>query len=234
MNNVLIVDDERNIRDGIKALIDWTDLECQVVGDCVNGSQALDFIAKNQVDIVVTDIKMPVMDGLTLSKNIREEYPEIKVIILTAYSEFEMARAALKNKVFDYIIKNEFIDELPKTITRCVKVIEEQKKEQASHLIDKDSQEYFFNVLKGLLVSNNISQSDVEKYGLDRYNYVICAASIKVYEDNNSDRDMMDILNNILKFLWGSANTLLCHLQKICIPLGCATKRKAASALIRW
>ena len=77
MNNVLIVDDERNIRDGIKALIDWEGMECQVVGDCVNGSLALDYIAKNPVDIVVTDIKMPVMDGLQLSHNLMEEYPDV-------------------------------------------------------------------------------------------------------------------------------------------------------------
>ena len=166
MNKVLIVDDERNIRDGIKALIDWESLDCQVVGDCVNGSLAMDFIAKNEVDIVVTDIKMPVMDGLQLSRNPMEDYPDLKVIILTAYSEFEMARAALKNKVFDFIIKNEFIEELPKTITRCVKVIEEDKKFKENQALDKDSQEYFFNVLKGLLVSNSISKEDIEKYHL--------------------------------------------------------------------
>ena len=227
MNNVLIVDDERNIRDGIKALVDWADLDCQVVADCVNGSQAMDYIAKNPVDIVVTDIKMPVMDGLTLSRHLMEDYPEIKVIILTAYSEFEMARAALKSKVFDFIIKNEFIDELPKTIKKCVAAIDEQKKKQASHLIDKDSQEYFFNVLKGLLVSNSISAADIEKYGLDRYNYVICAANIKPYEDNNSNRDMMDILNNILKISLGQCKYSIMPLTENLYTIGVCYEKKS-------
>ncbi|MCR5194793.1 MAG: response regulator [Pseudobutyrivibrio sp.] len=227
MNKVLIVDDERNIRDGIKALIDWESLDCQVVGDCVNGSLAMDFIAKNEVDIVVTDIKMPVMDGLQLSRNLMEDYPDIKVIILTAYSEFEMARAALKNKVFDFIIKNEFIEELPKTITRCVKVIEEDKKFKENQALDKDSQEYFFNVLKGLLVSNSISKEDIEKYQLDKYNYCICACNIKNYEIGNSDRDMLDIFNNILKISLGKCRYTMMPISENLYTIGVCYEKQS-------
>ncbi len=203
MDKVLIVDDERNIRDGIKALIDWKSLDCDVVSDCINGNVALNYIQRNPVDIVITDIKMPVMDGLQLSKIIMEDYPDIKVIILTAYSEFEMARAALKNNVFDFIIKNEFIDELPASISRCKTALIEDRKNKDVLPMDMEPTEYFFSILKGLLVSDSISEENIKKYSLNKYNYCICVCHIKNYEEHSKDRNMMDLLKNILKISLG-------------------------------
>ena len=103
MMKVLIVDDEKNIREGIKCFIEWDALGCTVVNSCANGIAALEYIESNPVDIVITDVKMPVMDGLELCKNISEKYPDIKVVILTAYSDFEMAKSAIK---YGEIIQN--------------------------------------------------------------------------------------------------------------------------------
>ena len=127
MIKVLIVDDERNIREGITKLIDWESLGCEVVGAVANGVSALDFIKGNEVDLVVTDIKMPAMDGLELSKHICEDFPHIKVIILTAYSEFDMAKKAISFRVSDFIIKNEFMDELPKAVLEVSEKILKEK-----------------------------------------------------------------------------------------------------------
>nr|MCR4777719.1 response regulator [Lachnospiraceae bacterium] len=89
---VIIVDDERNIREGIERLIDWESLGCHVAASFSNGALALDYLRKNDIDIVITDIKMPVMDGLEMARILSEEKNMAKVIILTAYSDFEYAK----------------------------------------------------------------------------------------------------------------------------------------------
>lgn len=181
MVKVLIVDDERNIREGIQKLIDWESLKCEVIGACVNGVSALEFIEKNEVDMVVTDIKMPVMDGLELSKHIRDEYPDIKVIILTAYSEFDMAKKAITFNVTDFIIKNDFMDELPKAVEKNVTAItakREEKKESTADEIHSDDR-YFISILKSLVTDTEISGEDIT--GFENSNLVICACEINRY-----------------------------------------------------
>ncbi|MCR4695201.1 MAG: response regulator [Pseudobutyrivibrio sp.] len=118
MFSVIVVDDEKSIREGIVQLIDWKEIGCQVTGSFSNGKEALEFLESNPVDIVVTDIKMPEMDGLTLSAKIKEKKEDIDVIILTAYSDFSYAKMAISNGVTDFIIKNEFLEELPKAIEK--------------------------------------------------------------------------------------------------------------------
>ncbi|MBO7357635.1 MAG: response regulator [Lachnospiraceae bacterium] len=200
MVKVLIVDDERNIREGIQKLIDWESLKCEVIGACVNGVSALEFIEKNEVDMVVTDIKMPVMDGLELSKHIRDEYPDIKVIILTAYSEFDMAKKAITFNVTDFIIKNDFMDELPKAVEKNVAAItakREEKKESTADEIHSDDR-YFISILKSLVTDTEISGEDIT--GFENSNLVICACEINRYEgDTNTERNLYEMFNNILR-----------------------------------
>lgn len=102
---ILVVDDEATMRKGITNFMNWDSLNCQVVGSAENGIVAMDFLKKNDVDIVLTDIKMPGADGLELARFIHNEYPHIKVIILTAYADFEYAKAAIKYNVVSFIVK---------------------------------------------------------------------------------------------------------------------------------
>lgn len=102
---ILVVDDESTMRKGITNFMDWDSLDCQVVGSVENGLIAMDFLKKNDVDIVLTDIKMPGADGLALAQFIHDEYPQIKVIILTGYADFEYAKAAIKYNVVSFIVK---------------------------------------------------------------------------------------------------------------------------------
>lgn len=174
MLKVLLVDDERNIREGIQCLIDWESLECKVVAAFGNGNSALKYIQDNEVDIVVTDIKMPMMDGLELSRQISENYKHIKIIILTAYSEFEMARKAIRYGVNDFIIKNNFMDELPRSITTLAELI--AKEEQSNCKWDDERR---VRELQG-------------------FRYCICSCEIESMDDSQK-YNMIEILNNILK-----------------------------------
>ena len=88
MYKVLLVDDEILVREAIGKKIEWNKLGFELAGDCENGKDAVDFVKNNQVDLVLTDICMPHMDGMELSRWLYENYPHVKIIIFSGYSDF--------------------------------------------------------------------------------------------------------------------------------------------------
>lgn len=102
---LVIVDDEPAIRSGLVDLFPWDSLGYDVIGQFDDGKQALNFLLTNPVDVVLTDIRMPIMDGIALAKAIRQERPNIIIVFLSSYTEFEYARQGLLLGVRDYIIK---------------------------------------------------------------------------------------------------------------------------------
>ena len=105
MIKVLIVDDEILIRVGIKSCIDWESNGFEIIGLAEDGQQALELIEKKKPQIVLTDIKMPHMDGLELTEKIKGQYPQIRVIVLSCYNEFDFIKRAMKLGADDYILK---------------------------------------------------------------------------------------------------------------------------------
>lgn len=103
---ILIVDDERMISEWMQYCIEKHP-DCQVVGCAKNGEEALELFRKMTPDVVFTDIKMPVMDGIELLKQVKKESPETVVILLTAFEEFDLAREALRHGCDDYLLKTE-------------------------------------------------------------------------------------------------------------------------------
>ncbi|RKP57240.1 response regulator [Cohnella endophytica] len=105
MYKLLIVDDEALVREAIKEQMDWAKLGFECVGDCEDGLEALEFIRRETPDVVLTDIGMPFMDGLELTRELAAHYPDVKVIILTGYDDFDFAQQALKLQAVDYVLK---------------------------------------------------------------------------------------------------------------------------------
>lgn len=103
--SVLIVDDETTIRKGIKKLFDWEEHGFRIAGEAENGLEALNFLSAVQTDIVITDLKMPVMDGISLSNELSEKYPSVQVVIITGFDEFSYVKAAIKAGVADFLLK---------------------------------------------------------------------------------------------------------------------------------
>jgi two-component system response regulator YesN len=101
---MMIVDDEFEIREGLNSFY-WERFQFQVIGLAANGKQALDLLQRTDVDVVLTDIKMPVMDGIELSREIHMHYPHVKIVILSGYKEFSYARDALQAGVSEYLLK---------------------------------------------------------------------------------------------------------------------------------
>ena len=102
---IMIVDDEFIMRQGIKFMMKWENGGYEIVGEASNGRDALEKLAELSPHIVLCDIAMPVMDGLDFIKVAHKEYPDIKIIVLSGYDNFEYVREALLNGAYDYVLK---------------------------------------------------------------------------------------------------------------------------------
>lgn len=127
MLKVLVVDDEVFVRKGIVLETDWASLGFEVVAEAENGLQALEAVHKYRPDLIICDIRMPKMSGIEMLKALRKEGDRVHVIFLTAYSEFEYAKEALKLYAFDYILKPFEDGELESAVLRAKKEIEERR-----------------------------------------------------------------------------------------------------------
>ncbi len=108
MLKIILVDDEEFIRLGLEKIFGRMDLNVSVIGSYANGMSAFAHISKlheDEIDVLITDVKMPVMNGLKLIEAVRERMPKLPIIILSGFSDFEYARMAMRNGVTDYLLK---------------------------------------------------------------------------------------------------------------------------------
>ena len=139
--SVLLVDDEEEVFQVIMKKLDWEGMGFRIAGYARNGVEALEMAEELSVDVVMTDIKMPYMDGLTLCRKLKEQYQKIKVIIFSGFDEFEYAREALKLYAFDYILKPFEDGELEAAVLRAREKIlrsREKKEENENSLLPFD------------------------------------------------------------------------------------------------
>ena len=128
MIKVFLVEDEIIIRNGIKNSINWEMHGYDFVGEASDGELALPMILEKKPDILITDIKMPFMDGLELSEQVKKALPATKIMILSGYNEFDYAKMAIKIGVTDYLLKPISSEKLLDAVN---KVAEEIRKEQS-------------------------------------------------------------------------------------------------------
>lgn len=127
---IMLVDDEEEVRKAIIRNMDWEELGFTVVGDAENGEDALEKLEQWEPDVVITDIRMPYMDGLTLTERIREKYPSIKILIFSGYDDFEYAKQAIKLNVTEYILKPVNSEELAVILKRIQASLDEEIKQR--------------------------------------------------------------------------------------------------------
>ncbi len=118
MLKILIVDDEEVVRQGIRLGVDWDGLGCTVVGEAANGEEGLAAARQYAPELIITDVRMPRMDGIEMMQRLREEGCAAHVIVLTAYNEFDYARSALRFGAADYLLKPFRDQELAAAILR--------------------------------------------------------------------------------------------------------------------
>lgn len=126
---IIIVDDEYLIRNLIRNCIDWDELEVEIIGEASNAHECLMLIEKDRPDIILTDINMPLTNGLDMTQHILEKYPGIKVIVITGYDKFEYAKRSVKLGISDFILKPIDDDELKEAILKLKDKIQKEKAE---------------------------------------------------------------------------------------------------------
>ena len=141
---ILVVDDEKLERRGIRFLLKREEGEFQIL-EAANGKDALGVLASNHVDILFSDVKMPYMNGLELTKAVREDHPEMEIVIFSGYNDFSYAREALRYGVVDYVLKPVDPNEFHKTFQRVMENISSKEEKQKQQNRKEDYlKKYFF------------------------------------------------------------------------------------------
>jgi len=164
MYKVMAADDEAYVRDALKQLIPWQTLGCQLVQVVSNGRELIDEMEQSHPDIIITDIRMPQLDGLEVCKYVHDRCPEAQVIILSAYSDFTYARTALRFGACEYVLKIELIDELPGAVAKAVRELEKQSREVREDSPAEDSPDDLYAQMVRYVernYRNNIALQDI-------------------------------------------------------------------------
>jgi Response regulator containing CheY-like receiver domain and AraC-type DNA-binding domain len=127
MYTLVLVEDDYQIRNGLGHFFPWNTIGFELIKSFENGEKALQFLSVNEVDVVLTDIKMPVMDGLVLAKKLKAIKPNISIIFLSGYQDFDFARDAMEIGVKKYIVKSAKYDKLIEIFIQIRQQLDEQK-----------------------------------------------------------------------------------------------------------
>lgn len=172
---VFLVEDEVIIRNGIKKNIDWKKEGYEFVGEASDGELAYPMILKEKPDILITDIKMPFMDGLELSGLVKKELPDIKILILSGYDEFEYAKEAIRIGVTEYLLKPISSGKLLEALRGVSKIIEQEREEkeflkrymeEMKENIEHEKMKFFGRLIRGEISTTDVIESG-EKYEIN-------------------------------------------------------------------
>jgi len=221
MIKLMIVDDESIIRKGIRTSIDWSTLNVEIVGEARNGKQALELVQQLKPDIVLTDIRMPHMDGLEFAQQLKQQFPNINIIILSGYDDFNYARTAMKIGVTDYLMKPVGAEELTALVTKIGGEIAQKKlqneKEQNEQLLMRENfpyiqRKWLNRLLKGETKINEalFDKADQLHISLDGPEYGVVVVDVDDFRLNTEhvsdwEKDLiLYSINNIVEEVFSS------------------------------
>jgi YesN/AraC family two-component response regulator len=215
LHKLLIVDDEIESRDALCDYFPWDELGFEIVERLENGKQALEFIKTNKPDVVFSDIKMPIMNGIELAKALFEMHSETKIVFLSGYAEFEFAKQAIVFGVKDYILKPAKYKELTEVFSRLKNELDQTRFSQSDHekeaAISKgyDYDEEVINIIKHYIDQNSRDATLIEASMLVNMNSSYLSHFFKLKTGMNfsqylinvrmekAARQLMDIKNKI-------------------------------------
>ena len=189
---ILIAEDELMIRQGIKYLIDWETHGFEVVAEAKNGREALEMIEKKHPDVVITDIIMPIMNGIDLITEVTRCYPHIQIIVLSGYSNFEYVKHSFRSGAIDYILKPSL---KPDELLLAV------KKAAGKQLNEPNSSEIKFSIKHylGQILSGHCPQEaiDAVRVRFSRANFILFGMSVEDFIDTGDMESFISFLNGI-------------------------------------
>lgn len=209
---LLMVDDEEEVRNGVLQKIDWLKYGFEIVGAAENGKEALEIAEKTFPDVVITDIKMPFMDGMQLSKIIKGKYPMTRIVVLTGFDEFYYAQKAISFNVAEYLLKpisaNELINVLIKLKSQLDKEFEEKKdidylKDYYRKSLPVLKEKFLISLVTSVLTKEEIEEK-AKSYGLNLIgnNFVVSVISIdknSVRTSNNEESSFSPSFNSVVQ-----------------------------------
>lgn len=214
MYRLLIVDDEEIEREGMAQFIPWDKYEIQLAGTAWNGVDGFEKIQTEKPDIVLTDIKMPLMDGIELIKKTKENFPDIEFIVLSGYGEYEFTSQAMEEGVRYYILKPCDEEKIVEVLSKVKQGIEDKKSqrrknEEYSHrvrkLLPRAKEQLFRNMLLDREKLQEDYQMFLEEFGTEHQQVRVLAMHL----DDPIDYLEQFVLGNILGELLGENNILL-------------------------
>ncbi len=229
MLKVFLVEDECVVREGLRDCIDWERYGFEFCGDAPDGELALPQIRKLRPDILITDIKMPFMDGLALSKLVCAELPETKIILISGHNDFEFAQEAIEIGVEQYLLKPVTKSSLLKTLEDVSRKIDEER-EQKAYLrrFQQEGQEYeqyarrqFFEQLTSgtLRVSEIYEQAKKLQIDIDAERYTVILLTLQSRGAAEYSQTLADRLEELMAYLLRYGEYLLfrCNLMTYCV-----------------
>ena len=197
MYKLLIVDDEVTIIEGLCNIVDWQSMGCEVVHTAQDGREALDYINSMPVDIILTDIKMTFVSGLEIARYVAEHKPGIKVVIMSGYKEFELAREALSCNVKYYLLKPTRLDELKKVFmsirdelnserTHYERLKKEQ--EQFDEMLSIYQEQFFTDLIMGAIRTKEAVDKRIKaRLEISPENSRVCVYALHIEQDDAVD-----------------------------------------------
>ncbi len=166
---VAIVDDEYLIRELLEKRVNWEELGCRVVLKASSALEVYDYVDEYPLDILITDINMPIINGITMAKKIKNDYPHIKVVVLTGYNDFEYARSGIDIGIEGYLLKPINPSEIQKVLKKVILSIksELEKKIAYESLLKRinEEKEYMRERIFIKMISQKLSISKIKQYG---------------------------------------------------------------------
>lgn len=162
MYNVLVVDDEELITEGMELLIDWDEFGFRIIGTAGDGQTAYEMVQRQPVDLLLTDIRMPEMDGLELIGKLRDIGSRTKVVILSGYGDFQYAKTAISFGVADYLLKPVEVAELGKTLQKLKAELDEERKAQFE---ERQTRNLARDKVLSDFTAGVLTPSDLQNYG---------------------------------------------------------------------
>ncbi len=177
---IILIDDEEEVRKSIIRTIRWQEAGFCVVGDAENGQDAIEKIEAMEPDVILTDIRMPYMDGLTLAERVRQRYPSMKIVIFSGYDDFEYAKQAIKLNVTEYILKPVNVEEMTAILKRIKTNLDQEIEQKRNVRLLRENYVKSLPILREQFLNDLISRPmDGELVQARMGEYDICLTGAK-------------------------------------------------------